>query len=371
LNQHPFESKFAAHPARVHPHGQRWMPERRVCVTGAAGLCGARLVEVLLEQKGCELVACLDASELPKSRAFASDKRVRWHTGDVSKLEDVRRAVSGCDAVYHIAALVGPFHPRRKYDLVNRVGSENVVRACSELNIRKVVFSSSPSTRMDGSDVCFASEHQLSIRLPGQFLERYAETKAAGEQAILNACDGDRFLSVAVAPHQVYGPYDGLFLRSFLRASPSLRVVGSGNNRISMTYVDNYCEALCNAEDSLKPGASCLGKFYIATDGGSVNLWDVLDDGIGRLTKHKRPRSKLRVPFPIAMLVARALQLVSRVTGRQFSFTPFSVRMLSIERTFDISASKRDLGYNPPHTFDSAWLRTLEWFDQNQWFWQM
>lgn len=327
-------------------------------------------MEILLEQKGCELVSCLDANDPPTSRQIFSNQRVRWINGDVSRIDDVRKAVKGCDAVYHIAALVGPFHPRKKYDLVNRVGSENVVKACKEVGISKVVFSSSPSTRMDGRSLHNAREQQLHIQPTGKFLERYAETKAAGEQAVLNSCDGESFLSVAIAPHQVYGPYDGLFLTSFLRAAPRLRVIGSGTNMISMTYVDNYCEALCNAEDCLKPGAACLGKFYIATDGGSVNLWDVLDDSVAKLTPHRRPRAKLRVPFPIAMLTARLLQVVSKLIGQQFRFTPFSVRMLSIDRSFDISAAKQDLGYNPQHSFETAWASTIAWFDQNRWFWE-
>jgi len=164
------------------------MPEKRVCVTGAGGLCGARLVEMLLD-KGAERVNCLEVGKRPEGREKLKDERVHWHEGDVARMDDVRKAVAGCDCVYHMAALVGPYHPRRKYELVNRVGSENVVAACQELGVGKIVFSSSPSTRMDGSNLNGAKEADLSVRAKGEFLERYAETKAEGEAAIL-AADG-------------------------------------------------------------------------------------------------------------------------------------------------------------------------------------
>lgn len=55
------------------------------------------------------------------------------------------------------------------------------------------------------------------------------------------ACDGKGFLTVAIAPHQVYGPRDMLFLHNFLAAHRRLRVMGDGRNKVSLCHVDNYC----------------------------------------------------------------------------------------------------------------------------------
>ena len=55
--------------------------------------------------------------------------------------------------MYHIAALVGPYHPKELYYKVNYEGTVNIIDACKELGIGKIVMSSSPSTRFDGSDV--------------------------------------------------------------------------------------------------------------------------------------------------------------------------------------------------------------------------
>ena len=49
---------------------------------------------------------------------------------------------------------------------------------------------------------------------------------------------------------------------------------------ISMTHVDNYCHALLLAGACLEPGSKVLGKFYIATDGGSFKFWRIIDEAV-------------------------------------------------------------------------------------------
>merc|ERR1719331_900948 len=101
-----------------------------------------------------------------------------------------------------------------------------------------------------------------------------------------DACT-DEFMTCAVAPHQVYGPRDKLFLPNLLEAAGTgrLRVFGAGRNRICFTHVDNYAHGLIIAENALFKGSPALGKFYIVTDGathphpeGYLYFWDVLEE---------------------------------------------------------------------------------------------
>ncbi len=73
--------------------------------------------------------------------------------------------------------------------------------------------------------------------------------------AMMEACS-DSLMTVAVAPHQVYGPRDNLFLPNMLEAGGTgkLRVFGKGDNRICFTHVDNYCHGLIIAERALYKG---------------------------------------------------------------------------------------------------------------------
>lgn len=84
---------------------------------------------------------------------------------------------------------------------MNYEGSLNVLRACKKAGVRKLVMSSSPSTRFDGSDVDGLTEEQMPPLPQKRYLQTYAETKAMGEKAVTDACCSE-LLTCAVAPHQ-------------------------------------------------------------------------------------------------------------------------------------------------------------------------
>jgi hypothetical protein len=75
------------------------------------------------------------------------------------------------------------------------------------------------------------------LPIPDKFLAVYAETKAYGEIKVHKACCDD-LLTISVAPHQIYGPYDRLFLQKLLETSGNgrLRIFGKGGWKISLCY---------------------------------------------------------------------------------------------------------------------------------------
>lgn len=180
----------------------------------------------------------------------------------------------------------------------------------------------------------------------------------------------------------MYGPRDALFLTNVLRDARRLRVFGSGTNEVSMVYVDNYCHALILGERALYPGSPVLGKFYVVTDGPPVRIWDALNRAmvvLGYTPLH----DKWRVPGWLMLGVAYTVAAVGWVAalvpalrayvqrGRGlFKIRPFAIRMMMIDRSFDISASREDLKYEPLYSFDEAWSRTLSWFHHNRTFWE-
>ena len=239
-------------------------------VTGGSGFVGQRLVEMLLE-RGARRVVSFDIA--PKPKDALDSPHVQYVQGDLTAYDSLAAAGAGCDIVYHIAALVGPYHPKQAYRKVNYEGTLNVLKVCAAHNIKRIVMSSSPSTRFPYPDpnVAGLREDQLFEINGGDFapvfLQPYAETKALGEKAVRDACgvaEGD-LLTVAVAPHQVYGPRDVLTLPSLLETAGSgkLRVFGDGENMISWCHVDNYCHGLILGAEALYPGSPALGKYYV------------------------------------------------------------------------------------------------------------
>ncbi len=187
---------------------------------------------------------------------FFADKRFVFILGDIRDAAGVKNALRGAECVWHNCAAVGPYHPQKLYHEVNYQGTVNVINACRELGIKKIVMSSSPSTRFTGADVDGLTEAQLPSIPQKSYVQEYAASKALGEKALTDACDGKNLFTVAVAPHQVYGPRDNLFLPNILEAAGTdrIRIFGHGRNKICFTHVDNYAHGLIIAEKALYPG---------------------------------------------------------------------------------------------------------------------
>ncbi len=352
----------------------------RTCVvTGGSGFVGQRLVEMLVE-RGAQRVVSFDRD--PRPADASEDPRIEYVQGDVTRPQDVLDACEGTECCFHIAALVGPYHQEDAYERVNYQGTLNVLEACRTHGVRKLVMSSSPSTRFPYPDpnVRNLTEDDLE-RINGgpyspQFHATYARTKAMGERAVLDACSDD-LMTIAVAPHQVYGPRDALFLPSILAAARGgkLRIFGPGTNRVSFTHVDNYCHGLILGAEALVPGGPALGRFFIITDGGAQNLWDVLDQAVTGIGLPSL-RTRRSLPPWLMMAVARGSMalghVISKATGtpyphvmRRLKVNTFAVKMLLIDRHFDIRRAKEELRYEPLLSFEDGWEQTIQWFREH------
>ena len=351
-------------------------PGSTALVTGSSGLCGARLVEMLLE-RGASTVVCFDITPpdtVLQGRFDAIQKETKGtlvvlsgNDGDITSSTAVHaafEAVPKIDVVYHIAALVGPFHDRSKYEAVNYDGTVNIINACRKYNVPKLVYSSSPSTRFTGADINGLREDELPI--PNTFLALYAETKAQAETQVAAACNNDSLLTVSVAPHQVYGPHDALFFPKLMETAGTgrLRIFGKGDNLISVCYVDNYCHGLLCGADALSKDSPALGKFYIITDATPVNFWNIINQAAVRMG-FADLQSKAHLPVWFLYAVAYLANVVGCLLGKKFKLNPFNVRMLTMNRYFSPELSKRDLRYEPLYEFEERWQYTIDWFQQN------
>jgi nucleoside-diphosphate-sugar epimerase len=344
-------------------------------VTGSSGLCGARLVELLLE-RGTKTVIAFDIAKpnavLEKRFADAQEKTggtiivLSGSAGDLTNDNAVASAFAAApkvDIVYHIAALVGPFFDRQMYYDVNLEGTKRIVACCRKFNVPKLVYSSSPGTRFTGADIKGLTEDQLPA--PKTFLACYAETKYLGELVVKNACC-DQLLTIAVAPHQIYGPHDNLFLMKFMETAGNgrLRIFGQGGWKISMCYVDNYAHGLMCGADALYPDSPALAKFYIITDDEVVDLWSTINEAVVYMG-FEDLNSKFHLPIWLLYLIATIANIMGWILNKKFKLNYFSLRIMTMHRYFDISAAKTYLKYTPVRPYSDAWPGTLEWFKEN------
>jgi nucleoside-diphosphate-sugar epimerase len=321
---------------------------KRCLVTGGRGLVGHRLVEMLIE-RGSEKVVSFDVTPVPEKTPHPGIVEVR---GDITVPAEIDQICRDIDCIFHIAALVGPYHSQEAFYKVNYEGTVNILAAARAHGIKKIVMSSSPSTRFPypNPEVNYLTEDDLCQINGGDyapvFIQPYAETKAMGEKLIREACgsrEGD-LLTVAVAPHQVYGPGDALFLPSLLQTAGDglLRVFGQGDNQISLCHVDNYCYGLILGAQALYPHSPALGKFYIITDGPPVKFWHVLDQAVVAMN-FPSLFSKFHIPGWLMMSLAYLTVFVGdiyafltrtpkSVVNYRLKLNPFAVKMLLINR---------------------------------------
>jgi len=310
----------------------------KALVTGGGGFLGGAVVRRLLDRG--DSVRSFTRSAYP----WLAEIGVEQVQGDLATLPDVERAVAGCDVVFHVAAKAGVWGRYADYYAVNVTGTENVIAACRKHAVGKIVHTSTPSVVHAGGDLEGVNE---SVPYAKHFEAYYPETKAKAEQAVL-AANGPDLATVALRPHLIWGPGDPhLIPRVLARArAGKLRRVGKKDVTVDVTYVDNAADAHVLAADRLAPGSAVAGKAYFVSNGEPVKLWDFLNRVFAEAGLPPVTRS---VPVWAALAagrVAEALHRLFRLAGEP-AMTRFVALQMSTSHWFDISAARRDLGYEP------------------------
>ena len=333
-------------------------------VTGGGGFLGRYIVEQLVAQG--DRVRSLGRGAYPELEAMG----VEVHRGDVGDRTAVLKACKGIDCVFHVAALAGigvDWHP---FERVNVRGTEHVLQACREHGVERLVYTSSPSVVFAGKDQCGVDESApYDFHWMKAHNAHYSMSKALAERAVLAANDGE-LRTCAIRPHLIWGPRDNhLIPRLIDRArSGRLRRVGDGGNHVDITYVANAADAHLQAADALTSADSPVaGKAYFISQGRSVNCWHWIDEVLSLVNL---PPVRKSLSLRAATRVGAVCEWVFRVlprsatTGRGFMEPPmtrFLAAQLATSHWFDISAARRDLGYEPAVSTSEGMKRLGTW----------
>lgn len=308
-------------------------------VTGPGGFLGRYIVEQLLARG--DGVRGFARGEYPALQSLG----VELVRGDLADRAAVAAACAGVDCVFHVAGRVGIWGPWREYYEANVIGTQNVIAGCRENGVRQLVFTSSPSVTFDGNDQCGIDER---ASYPTKWLAHYPHSKALAEQAVLAAND-DHLRTCSLRPHLVWGPRDHhLTARLVERArADQLRRVGDGSNLVDMIYVENAADAHLQAADALAdPQSPVAGKAYFISQGESVNCWQWIDQILALVDL---PPVQKSISARTAYAIGAVLEGAYRALGRtdEPRMTRFLARQLATSHWFDLSAARRDFGYQP------------------------
>jgi 2-alkyl-3-oxoalkanoate reductase len=321
-------------------------------VTGAGGFLGQYIVEQLVARG--DRVRALSRKHYPALDSLG----VEAIKGDVQDPDAVTAACRGVDCVFHVAAIAGIWGPWSVYHGTNVVGTRNVVKGCRAAGVPRLVYTSSPSVTFAGRDQCSVDE---SAPYPKRWLAHYPHSKAIAEQHVL-AATCSQLQTCALRPHLIWGPRDQhLIPRLIARArAGQLRQVGDGQNRIDAVYVENAAAAHLLAADALLPGSPVCGNAYFVTNGQPVNCWDWIND---ILTLAGLPRVERRISYRAAYAAGAALEALWTILGRtdEPRMTRFLAAQLATSHWFDISAARRDFGYEPRISMAQGIERLKSW----------
>ena len=331
--------------------------EDRIVVTGGGGFIGGALVR-RLRGLGFQ-VTSFSRRRYPELDVLG----VKQVQGDLADRGCVKQAFGGCTLAFHVAAKAGVWGRYDDFYGTNVIGTRNVLEACHDEGIHRLVYTSSPSVVFAGKDMVGVDE---SVPYARHFKAAYPKTKATAERMVLEAAS-EKLATVALRPHLVWGPGDSHIIPGLLRRARKgrLRRLGRREKKVDFTYIDNAVHAHLLAAERLAPGSPINGRAFFVTDDRPVPLWGFINRlletaDLPPVTKTVHPRVAYAAAWLIEMLY-RGLRIRSEPR-----LTRFLVEEMATAHWFDISAARRDLGYRPLVDVETGMEKVSAWLAETE-----
>ncbi len=313
----------------------------KVLVTGTTSMLGRATAEALLARGDEVSVLQRRPSGLP----------CREILGDITDAVVVQRAAAGQDAVVHLAARVGVSGPWSAYAAANIEGTHNVLAACRNESVSRLVHVSSPSVAHTGSSLVGAG---AGPAVPTLARGHYARSKAVAELDAL-AADSGELAVLVIRPHLVWGPGDTQLVGRIVARAKSgrLPLIGPGAALIDSTYVDNAAAALVAAVDAC---STVRGQALLVSNGEPRPIAEILSR-LCRAAGAPEPRG--RVPASVAWLAGAACEAAWAASRRADDppLTRFLVEQLSTAHWFEQRRTRALLRWTPHVSLDEGFSR--------------
>jgi dihydroflavonol-4-reductase len=325
----------------------------KAMLTGATGFVGGSLLRELLARDWEVRVLARPQSD-PRN-LNGHDRRCETVRGDLRDPGSVRRAMAGCDTVFHVGARYSLWNPRPDEIYKDNVdGTRNVLAAASDLGVRKVVYTSTVGVLKLPGRGGLADESALAevADLAGHYKRSkwYAEECARGFAA--------RGLPVVIVnPSTPIGPYDvkptptGQIIVDFLRG----RMFAYTDTGLNLVAVEDVAIGHLLAAERGRPG-----ERYIL-GGENLSLKGFLEM-LAAITG--RPAPRLAIPAKALLPMSFLAETLSRLTRRP-PFIPWeAARMAQKHMYFETERARRELGFSPGPV-RVALERAVRWFQDN------
>lgn len=317
-----------------------------VLVTGATGGLG-RILAPMLQAEGRTVIAT--GRDAAKGAELA---RQGLHFVQADLVRDpLEPLLAGVGTVFHLAALSAPWGREETFQAINVRATERLLDAAQAAGCRRFIFASTPS-------IYTRDAHQIGLTerapLPARYANSYAETKHAAERAVLKS-GRDGFSAVALRPRAILGPFDTALLPRLLRAAQKgiLPLPGGGRALIEPTDARDAARAFVAAEAVAE---QVNGRAFNISCGTPIPVAKLATHVFARLDRNVWI---IAIPPRFAVKAGAFMESIARRLPRQPEplFTRYSAMVLGWSQTFDLTAARQSLGWEPEH----APLASADW----------
>ncbi|MDE0680334.1 MAG: NAD-dependent epimerase/dehydratase family protein [Gammaproteobacteria bacterium] len=319
-----------------------------VFVTGAAGHVGANLVRRLLDD-GVRIRVLLRHEDNNEGLEGLDVERAY---GDIRDLNATRRAIEGCQGVYHVAAKVSTIdgtraHRRELYEC-NVLGTRNVLQAAREYEAGRVVVTGSFSAVGYALDDPSAPSDETMQFYPMERTMPYEKSKALVEHECWRAVAAGQDVIVATCCAVVGGA-------DFLPSRLGRTMCDYTDGKLH-AYVDGGFEFVA-ARDIVEGHLLCMrhgrsGEKYIFSSEYKTisDMLDLYEEVTGI------PRPRRRIPANLMYVFSEAASFYLSRVHPDFPqrFTPGAIRLLKKRRHANLNKAKSELGYRPTRIRDAV-----------------
>lgn len=310
-----------------------------VCIVGGSGFIGTRLSQCFA--KSGQAFNIVDKAP---SRAFPGHVQL----ADVRNLDALRQSITSNVPLINLAAEHrDDVRPLSLYDEVNVGGARNLCTVAREKNIRTIVFTSTVAV------YGFAPIGTDESGKVAPFND-YGRTKYEAEQvfkAWQAEAPRERTL-VIIRPTVVFGEQNRGNVYNLLRqiASGRFVMVGSGQNRKSMAYVENVA-AFIEYSLSFKPGV----HIYNFIDKPDFTMNQLVGAVKRMLGQHEQ--IGFRLPYAVGYAIGKGFDLVAAITGKRLAISSIRVKKFCANSVYNTAIN--ETGFVPPVPLSQALEQTI------------
>ena len=324
-----------------------------ILVTGATGFIGSHLTERLAKGKEKIRVLVRDKNEIGYIEEF--DVKIKEDIeiveGDLSDKESLLKATKDIEKVFHLAAISRPMNiETHVYYDINVTGTRNLLEACEENKVKKIVHVSSMSVfgfSRDGKPL-----NENSPRLP---VSEYGKSKKEGEELVIDFCKKNKIELVVVRPPMVYGGRDMQFFKLFkLINTGNFPLIKQGKAKIEFCFVKNLVEGIVLADER---GKNLEG--YNISNGETYSIKQVFSEISKAEGKRLFPIS---IPYLIVKIAGSFIEKIYSVFGKKAPFNSGTAEWMSNDNEIDMSKAKKELGYKIKFPLEKGIKETVDWY---------